>query len=102
MSNENFKQLKNNLDLFYDDLKILRLKGYFGNSSLQEGQKNLLLQRTFSHFIDLVVLNAHEKVLHGGLRITLNKKNKNKTKKNKLYGPFFYGCVSTASRLEPL
>ena len=28
--------------------------------------------RTSSHFTDLVVLNAHEKVLHGGLRITLN------------------------------
>ena len=27
LSNENFKQLKNNLDLLYDDLKILRLKG---------------------------------------------------------------------------
>ena len=26
LSDENFRQLKNNLDLFYDDLKILRLK----------------------------------------------------------------------------
>ena len=34
LSDENFRQLKNNLDLFYDDLKILRLKGRFGNSSL--------------------------------------------------------------------
>ena len=72
LSNENFKQLKNNLDLFYDDLKILRLKGRFGNSSLLDDQKYPVLLRTFSHFTDLVVLNAHEKVLHGGLRITLN------------------------------
>ena len=34
LSDENFRQLKNNLDLFYDDLKILRLKGRFRNSSL--------------------------------------------------------------------
>ena len=72
LSNENFKQLKNNLDLFYDDLKTLRLKGCFGNSSLLDDQKYPVLLRTFSHFTDLVVLNAHEKVLHGGLRITLN------------------------------
>ena len=72
LSNENFKQLKNNLDLFYDDLKILRLKRRFGNSSLLDDQKYPVLLRTFSHFTYLVVLNAHEKVLHGGLRITLN------------------------------
>ena len=72
LSNENFKQLKNNLDLLYDDLKILRLKGCFRNSSLLYDQKYPVFLRTFSHFTDLVVLSAHEKVLHGGLRITLN------------------------------
>ena len=72
LSIENFKQLINNLDLFYDDLKILRLKGRFGSSSLLDDQKCPVFLRTFSHFTDLVVLNAHEKVLHGGLRITLN------------------------------
>ena len=39
LSNENFKQLKNDLDLFYDDLKILRLKGGFGSSSLLDDQE---------------------------------------------------------------
>ena len=58
--------------MFYDDLKILRLKRRFGNSSLLDDQKYPVLLRTSSHFTDLVVLNAHEKVLHGGLRITLN------------------------------
>ena len=71
MSNENFKRLKNNLDLLYDDLKILLLKGRFGNSSLLDDQKYSVLLRTFSHFTNLIVLNAHEKVLHGGLRSTL-------------------------------
>ena len=72
LSNEYFKQLKNSLDFFYDDLKILRLVGSFGNSSLLYDQKYPVLLRTLSHFTDLVVLNAHEKVLYGGLRMTLN------------------------------
>ena len=72
MSNENFKQLKNKLDLFYDDLKILHLKRRFGNSSLLDDQKYLVFLRTFSDFTDIVVLSVHEKVLHGSLRITLN------------------------------
>ena len=49
-----------------------RVKGCFGNSSLLEDQKYPVLLRTFSYFTNLAVLNAHEKVLHGGLRITLN------------------------------
>ena len=53
LSNENFKQLNNNLDLFYDNLKILRLKGRFGNSSLLDDQKYPVLLRAFSHFTDL-------------------------------------------------
>ena len=59
LSNGNFKQLKNNLNLFYDDLKILPLKGRFGNSSLLDDQNYPVLLGTFSHFTDLVILNAH-------------------------------------------
>ena len=54
-----------------DELKISRIKGRFGTFSLLDDQKYLVLLRTFSHFTGFVVLNTQEKVLHGGLRITL-------------------------------
>ena len=55
LSYENFKQWKNNLDLFCDDLKTSHLKGPFGNSSLLDDHKYPVLLGTFLHFTNLLI-----------------------------------------------
>ena len=46
---------KNNLDLFCDDVKTLRLKGHFGNYSLVDDHEHPVLLRTFLYFTNLLI-----------------------------------------------
>ena len=59
------------LILFYDDLKILRrtLWKFF---ITWRPEVSSFVTSIFTFYWFIVVLNAHEKVLHGGLRIILN------------------------------
>lgn len=69
---EQFKNLKSSLNLFVDDFGLLRLKGRFGNSALSYQEKfPVLLRDSESYVTRLIVLDAHEKVLHHGVETTL-------------------------------
>ena len=69
---KNFKQLKKQLNLMEDENGILRLKGRLENSHLPYDAKHPILLDRNSYFTKLVILDAHEKVLHLRMKSTLN------------------------------
>lgn len=67
----NFEKVKKSLRLFEDDDGLLRVQGRFMNSKMTRSQKFPLLLRNGSWFTSLVVINAHDRVLHHGVETTL-------------------------------
>ena len=71
MCQSNFKKLKSSLNLFEDNKGLLRLRGRFGNSTMQYEEKYPLLLRTDGIFTKLVITDCHENVFHHGIESTL-------------------------------
>ena len=71
MTQHKFNKLKSSLNLFEDDDGILRVKGRFGKSELVYSAKYPIIIRSVSHFAKLVILAAHDRVLHHGIEATL-------------------------------
>ena len=70
---KNFNKLKSSLNLFVGDDDFLRLKGRFGHSRLEYDLKHpILLHGGESFFTQLVVRDAHNRVLHHGVETTLS------------------------------
>jgi len=66
----NYSKLASSLKIMEKDL--LRLSGRFGNSNWCYDEKYpIYLRDSESHFTKLVILDAHEKVLHNGINSTL-------------------------------
>ena len=63
-------KVKASLGAFVDEAKILRLKGRLEHADVQCSQPILL--PSDSHFTWLVILHSHYKVMHGGMKDTLN------------------------------
>ena len=68
----NFKQLEHQLGLFKDSEGILRCQGRIKNSSLKYETKFPALLTGHHYLTNLITQEAHEKVLHNGLKSTLN------------------------------
>ena len=69
---KDFQKLKASLKLFEEN-DILRLKGRFTNASLEFNRKYpILLRGGESYFTKLVVLDAHQNVMHHGIETSLN------------------------------
>ena len=69
--NDKFNEWKVQFGLYIDDSVLWRCGGRLNNSSLSERAKHLILLPTGHHFISLVALDCHKRVLHGGVRDTL-------------------------------
>ena len=70
---DNFTKVKNSLNLFYDDKKILRVKtSISGIESFSFDKKFPILLKKDSYFTELIVLNAHAVVFHSGFHSSLN------------------------------
>ena len=70
---KDFNKLKSSLNLFVGKNSFLRLKGRFGHSCLEYGLKYpILLRGGESFFTQLVVRDAHNRVLHHGVETTLS------------------------------
>ena len=68
----NFKQLEHRLGLFNDSEEIVRCQGRIENSSLKYETKFPALLPSNHQVTNLIIKEAHEKVLHNGLKSTLN------------------------------
>lgn len=67
-----FKKMSSSLNLFKDKLGIYRLRGRFNNSDLLYSEKFPVIVRDGrSYFTKLIVLDAHEQVMHHGVESTL-------------------------------
>ena len=66
----NFSKMKSSLKLFEDEKGFLRLRGRFGNANWNYDEKYPLLLRN-SYFTRLVILDAHDNVMHHGVDTTL-------------------------------
>ena len=69
---KNFPQLKNQLGLFEDPQGIIRHRGRIGNSGLRFETKFPALLVGHHPLTVLNIKQAHDSVLHNGLRTTLN------------------------------
>ena len=68
---ENFRNLKSNLNLFQDEDKLLRCKGRIDNAPLPfETRFPVILPRE-GHFTDLILAQCHKDVRHNGVNETL-------------------------------
>ena len=67
-----YDDLKKNLNVFIDEHGLFRCRGRFANSSLPCERKYPILLPTNSHLTILVIRDAHESVLHNGVRETVN------------------------------
>ena len=68
---KDFAKLKDSLKLFEDEDGLWRLRGRFANSSLKYEQQFPIILNGESQFTRLVIINAHEVVLHNGVESTL-------------------------------
>ena len=66
------KQLERELGLFKDEVGIIRCRGRIGNSNLKFETKFPALLSTNHYLTTLIILQAHEKVFHHGVKSTLN------------------------------
>ena len=70
---DNFTKLEASLKLFEDNQGILRLRGRFAGSTLKYDEKYpIILRDSCSYFTKLVILDAHERVIHQGVESTLS------------------------------
>ena len=68
---DTFKKVKHSLNLVYDERFLLRSKTRYSEfDKLDTSIKSPLLSRSHSHFTNLVIRDAHEKV--NGVNSTLN------------------------------
>ncbi|MEM7299092.1 MAG: reverse transcriptase domain-containing protein, partial [Bacteroidota bacterium] len=67
----NFSKVKASLNLFKDTNGIFRLRGRFANSDLTYDEKYPVLLDSSSQFTKLIVLHAHQTVMHHGVETTL-------------------------------
>ena len=74
---KNFPQLKNQLGLFEDPQGIIRCRGCIGNSRLRFETKFPALLVGHHPLTVLIIKQAHDRVLHNGLRSTLNESRAN-------------------------
>ena len=66
-------KLINSLKLYVDNDGITRLKGRFGSSSIEYNVKHpILIGNGERHLSKLIIPDAHERVMHGGVESTLN------------------------------
>ena len=71
-SSAEFSKLESSLKLFKDADGLLRLRGRFNNSTLDYNVKYpILLRGKESRFTQLVIRDAHERVLHHGVESTM-------------------------------
>lgn len=67
----NFNAWQKQFDLFTDDNGLIRCCGRFENSTLPYSTKYPLFLPRKAHFTILIVINAHSRVLHNGVKETL-------------------------------
>ena len=70
-SDDKFEVLKRQLNLFQDPQGMWRCKGRIHNADLPYSTKFPILLPNYHHFTRLVVLRAHERVFHNGVKETL-------------------------------
>ena len=70
--NKDFPLLRLQLGLYLDDEGIWRCGGRMSNSTLSPSAQNPILLNSTHHLTKLLVLEAHERVLHDGVRETLS------------------------------
>ena len=69
---KSYANLKKQLGLFSDEHGVLRLRGRFGNTDWEYARTYPILLPRNSHLTKLIVLKAHEVVMHAGILSTLN------------------------------
>ena len=70
---DTFEKVKHSLNLVYDEHFLLRSKTRYSEfDKLDTSRKLSLLLRSHSHFTNLVVREAQEKVFHNGVNSNLN------------------------------
>ena len=68
-----FEKIKNSLNLFVDENFLFRSKTRFSDlKNFQYERRRLIILRSNSHFTNLVIFDAHQKVNHNGIGFTLN------------------------------
>ncbi len=67
-----FKTLENQFNLFQDDEGIWRCGGRLSSADIPYNMKHPILLPRYHHLILLIVRRAHERVLHNGVKDTLN------------------------------
>ena len=67
-----FKDLKHSLNLYEDDLGLLRCRGRLGNAPVPYETKYPILLTKDSYLCELLIWDAHKSVGHNGIRETLN------------------------------
>ena len=63
--------LVNQFDLFIDNKGILRCRSRLSNASVAESSKSPILMPLRHRYSEMIILDAHRKVYHNGIRETL-------------------------------
>ena len=74
---EKFRSWKQQWSLFEDDKRVVRCQGRLENSDLMDSAKHPILLDTNHHFTALVVWSCHNRVMHGGVKETLDELRSN-------------------------
>ena len=64
---DNYSKFEASLQLFKNKDGVRRLRGRFANTSLPYREQYPIILRKQSHFTRLVILNAHEEIMHHDL-----------------------------------
>ena len=102
-SDDKFEVLKRELNLFQDPQGMWRCKGRIYNADVPYSTKFPILLPNHHHFTELVVLRAHERVFHNGVKETLTEVRSQYwiTNGRSVIQKMIYDC-STCQRLEAL
>lgn len=69
--NPKFQQWKRQLNLFLDKSQVWRCGGRMGNSDLPSSARTPTLLDKTHHLAELIIMEAHRRVQHGGVKSTL-------------------------------
>ena len=72
IKSDNYKQLKKDLNLYFDEENIIRCRGRLKKAPLNYSAKFPVLFPSGNYFTNLVINFYHILVLHNGMKETLN------------------------------